>query len=88
MKKGHNLCRFYFEGKHLTELAWHTVPNEGEIVMLRRRPAGPDEKLDQKLHPFKVVGRIFMEFGAPHNMQLIYLYVENKEQTDDAGTGG
>jgi len=88
MKKGHNLCRFYFEGKMLTELAWHTVPNEGEIVMLRRRPASPDEKLDQKLYPFKVVGRIFMEFGAPHNMQMIYLYVESKEQTDDARASG
>lgn len=73
MRKGGIICRFFFDGKLLAERAWHALPLEGELVMLSPQPG------KEALKAYKVIGRIFMGDGAPHNAQLVNLYLVEKE---------
>jgi len=85
MRKGGLTCRFYCDAKLLVEKHWHTAPQPGEVVMLKRAHV-EGVAPDNKLYAYKVVGRIFMGEGAPFNCQLLNIYIEREgwsENSDD-----
>lgn len=69
--KGAIDCRFYLDGGLHAERAWHTIPQQNEIVMLPSMPPA-----DNKHAPFTVTGRVFIGDGGKHNRQLVNFYIE------------